>query len=66
MYHEDDSFMLLDNGGLESALQNLKGIRKFYILSARNATLRWDLFPHRSDTACHGQLHAWHPIPVSL
>lgn len=40
LYHEDDAHMLIDNGGLDSALDNLIGVRNFYILSARNATLR--------------------------
>jgi hypothetical protein len=40
VYHEDDVGMLINNGGLESAIKHLKGIRTFFILSASNQTFR--------------------------
>lgn len=32
--------MLIDNGGLESAMKHLVGVRNFFILSASNKTFR--------------------------
>uniref|UniRef100_A0A7R9VAW7 Nucleotide-diphospho-sugar transferase domain-containing protein n=1 Tax=Chlamydomonas euryale TaxID=1486919 RepID=A0A7R9VAW7_9CHLO len=39
-YHEDDRVGLLEHGGLESALKHLKGIRRFFVLSAGNESFR--------------------------
>ena len=45
VYHEDDAGMLIKNGGLESAMKHLKGIRTFFILSASNKTFRYSTMP---------------------
>ena len=43
VYHEDDAGMFIKNGGLESAMKHLKGVRDFFILSASNKTFRCNI-----------------------
>ena len=40
LYHPDDKQMFITNGGLDSAMTNIVGIRTFFILSASNSTFR--------------------------
>ena len=53
--------MLIKNGGLESAMMHLKGVRTFFILSASNQTFR--SVPAGHICSLQGLVSVWHLLP---